>query len=282
MITRINRRLQKQFVTPRQIEGFQTHRDPLMRAVGEALAAHQAGRLTAQEEDVIERIEKIRAELCRSREQLVVPDYGAGSPDSTLAESRQSEGPVVVEIVGDVCQNFSKPRVWATLLFQLVRHTKPVVCVELGTCLGISAAYQSAALSLNNHGKLTTLDGAPSFAGVAARNLETLKLTPWASVVVGRFQDTLPGLLAGPKIDYAFIDGHHDEQATLRYYEMFLPHLAERSTLIFDDISWSKGMSAAWNQIRRHPRVDVSLDCSSVGICLLGAEAREHHDLVLV
>ena len=66
----------------------------------------------------------------------------------------------------------SKHYFWSLLLFKLIREFKPLNSVELGTCLGISGAYQAAAQKLNKSGRLITLEGAKSLASLAEKNLQ--------------------------------------------------------------------------------------------------------------
>ena len=132
------------------------------------------------------------------------------------------------------------------LSFKLVAEFKPLKSIELGTCLGISGAYHASAQMLNESGSLTTLEGAQSLASLAEKNLPQLG-SDNTRVVSGRFQDNSDKVLTENKpIDYVFIDGHHDEQATIAYFEKFMPYLSKNSMLVFDDISWSDGMRHAW------------------------------------
>lgn len=248
---------------------------PIVAQVAEALAAHQRNALSPVERRWLTRIEKIRDEICASCEIVPVPDYGAGTPADTRSESMMLEGIVTHEVVGEACASYSKAPLWAAVLFHLIRHRKPGTCFELGTCLGISACYQSSALELNGLGQLTSFEGVPSFASIATKNLALLGLAHRASVVVGRFADTLPGALAkAGGIDYAFIDGHHDEHATISYFEALLPHLSAGAMLVFDDIDWSQGMQRAWKRISEDSRVDVSIDLGKMGVCLARVGAR--------
>ena len=80
-------------------------------------------------------------------------------------------------------------------------------------------------------------------------------------MVTGRFQDTLQGVLQErAPVDYAFIDGHHDEHATLRYFDQIHPHLAETALVIFDDVAWSAGMRRAWDALQADERIRTVLD----------------------
>jgi hypothetical protein len=65
-----------------------------------------------------------------------------------------NRGKVVTRTVGEVSKGASKPYFWSLLLFKLIRKFRPSICLELGTCLGISASFQAAALKLNGIGKI--------------------------------------------------------------------------------------------------------------------------------
>lgn len=135
--------------------------------------------------------------------------------------------------------------------------------------MGISTSFQAAALKLNGMGKIVTLEGAKSLASLAERHFQALGLDN-ANIVIGRFQDTLGEVLNAYKsVDYVFIDGHHDEKATLAYYEQIKPFLSERALLVFDDISWSEGMKGAWKTIMADERVKISVDLRQIGVCII-------------
>ncbi len=239
--------------------------DNVLQRSGTVLRKTLHGSLSPDESASIRRIEDLRRRLCCSSDPLVKTDYGAGSASLTQAST-----------VGETCKTASKPYFWSLLLFNLIREFKPSSCVELGTCLGISASFQATALKFNGRGHLTTLEGAESLASRARDHLSELALDN-VSVVTGRFQDTLNGVLLSEKtVDYAFIDGHHDERATLQYFCQLLPFLAPSALLVFDDISWTPGMRRAWTNIIANSQVKVSIDLGSMGICasLLTRESR--------
>ena len=238
----------------------------LAKAVIEALH----NKLTPEERTWVEKIESLRKELNLSTAEIIMPDYGAGAGDQEEnAEIKSSQRNVKTRIVGQMCLTASKPYLWTMFLFKLIRKFSPNVCLELGTCMGISACYQAAALKLNSRGKMITLEGAQSLAEIAQKNFRDLGFDN-ISLVIGRFQDTLNDVLKehGP-IDYAFIDGHHEEKATIAYFEQILPFLSERAVLIFDDISWSEGMKRAWNTIEGNENIALSIDLTNMGVCIL-------------
>jgi predicted O-methyltransferase YrrM len=217
-----------------------------------SLPPEEAGRL--------ERIEAVRSELARSEERITL--FG-----ETVSVAKMGTGS-------------SKGRNWALLLYRILRRFRPTSCVELGTCLGLSGAYQAAALKSNGAGRLVTIEGSDDAAAIARETtFARAGLGDTAEVVAGRFQDVLPDVLhRRAPVDYAFIDGHHEQDATLAYFDQLLPHLSAPALLVFDDIRWSDGMTAAWRQIQRHPRVRLAVDFVMMGVCVVGApRADEEH-----
>jgi predicted O-methyltransferase YrrM len=93
-------------------------------------------------------------------------------------------------------------------------------------------------------------------------------------VVMGSFDDTLDATVEQfAPVDFAFVDGDHQLEPTVRYTESILSHLADGGVILFDDIRWSGGMQEAWEVLRRDTRVRVSIDLGKVGICVYGTEA---------
>ena len=247
--------------------------------LGRALADALGDRLDRPERDWVKRIEAARLDLLRSTETMVTRDYGAAEAGRDVSEEGPTTPRVLEVSVGERCRLSSKPYFWSLLLMKLIREFRPVRCVELGTCMGISAAYQGAALALNaESGTLATIEGCPETADFALGNLHGLGLQN-VTVVVGLFQDVLPGVLEDQQpVDFVFVDGHHDEEATLGYLEMLRPHLSETALLVFDDISWSAGMREAWNRIQTDSEVSLAVDLAKVGICVArsgGGSSRE-------
>jgi predicted O-methyltransferase YrrM len=228
--------------------------EPVARRVADALRAALDHRLEPAEMQWLERIEAQRCKLESSGEELVELT-AEGKPSARLVAELTRIGSV-------------SPR-WALVLFMLVRRLEPTSCLELGTCVGISAAYQGAALELNGSGRLVTLEAGSARAALAERSLADVGVRR-ATVRVGRFQDTLePTMRDLAPIEYAFVDGHHERDATLGYFEQLVQHAGENAVLVFDDIGWSPGMRDAWVTIRDDRRVGLWTDVTRFGICVV-------------
>jgi len=251
----------------------------ISQSVANAFGTVLNNETSAKEKLWIDKIESLRNELNTSSTKVVIVDYGAGSQEnSDLIVKEIYEGRVITRTIGEACRKSSIPQIWAFLLFKLIRELKPSVCLELGTSLGISTAYQAAALELNQHGRIVSMEGAKSLASVAKKNFEKIGLKERVMVRVGRFQDILPDVLREQKhIDFAFIDGHHTENASLKYFNLIYPFLSEDGVLVLDDISWSEGMARAWGRLKIDKRIKVSIDLHKLGICIISGsqEKRE-------
>lgn len=255
--------------TRRELRRLGTEERGEHRWLWAALLATLDGELTTEERQWVERIEGLRRTLRASQTVVSRVDYGARDPRMQLSDEAMYRGETRTATIGDTCRTASNPLRNALLLFKLIRAFRPRLCLELGTSLGITAAYQAAALSLNGAGRLVTLEGADTIAALARENLSGLGLTNVA-VVVGRFQDTLEGVLREHQpIDYAFVDGHHDEHATVRYFRQILPALATKAVLVFDDIEWNAGMHRAWKAIAADSSVALAINLAAMGVCVL-------------
>jgi predicted O-methyltransferase YrrM len=200
-----------------------------------------------------DRIELLREALLSDGRLLEIVDMGAGSVAGSNTHRK----------VKEIAARAAKPRKLAQLLFRIANYYQPMVMVELGTSLGISAAYLASG---NLKGALTTLEGASQIVGVAHENIERLQLNN-VNIVEGHFDKTLPHVLSGiDVVNLAFIDGNHQKKATLQYFHQLLEKKNEETILIFDDIYWSKDMEEAWSEIKHHPEVLLTIDLFFIGL----------------
>lgn len=161
----------------------------------------------------------------------------------------------------------SKSPQQAAVLASIVRHFAPNCAVELGTNVGISSAYIGSAMD----GTLITLEASESRQALARQLHATLGLKN-VKYALGLFQDTLQGVLQElGSVDFAFIDGHHQFQPTLDYFESIVGFAKPGAVFVFDDINWSDGMKQAWSQLRSDKRFGLVVDLWTVGVCVLGA-----------
>jgi len=200
-----------------------------------------------------EKVESLRAKMLLTEQKLSVEDFGTGNANGNKRELS----------VSYIASHFVKPKKYGQLLFRLVNYFGPENILEIGTSLGLTTLY--LALSGTNK-KVITLEGSKETAQVAQSNFQLLKVNN-IELVEGEFSTTLPQALSKMKtLDFVYFDGNHRLSPTLDYFEKCLARHHENSVFVFDDIYWSREMKKAWQQIKSHPSVTISIDLFSIGI----------------
>ncbi len=212
-------------------------------------------------EEAKKQLKAYRNILRQSDEVIEVTDFGAGS--RVFKSNRRA----VKDITKHAGASFSRMK----LLYRIVAYFKPNAILELGTSVGLA----TVSLALPKTGKVTSLEGCPQTAAVAQKHLNDLELSN-VEVVVGDFKQTLPQVIS-EKFDLIYFDGNHSKEATLNYCEQLLPTVHNDSVWIFDDIYWSPQMTEAWELIKQHPRVSVTVDCFWLGFVFFRTEQVEEH-----
>jgi predicted O-methyltransferase YrrM len=210
-------------------------------------------------------IEARRQQLLGSPTSISVTDLGAGSHTGAGRQRR----------VADIARTAAKPPHLAQLLFRLVNYFRPATILELGTSLGLTTAYLAAADSRH---PVITFEGCPNVAAVARETFAALSIGN-VRIVEGNIDDTLAPTLAalGKPVDFAFFDGNHRYEPTLRYFELCLAHRIDESVFVFDDIHWSEEMERAWEAIKIHPDVTVTVDLFYVGLVFFRKNQPKQH-----
>ena len=209
-------------------------------------------------------IEEQRKKLLHDDTLITVTDLGAGSH---LNKNRQKK-------VREIAKNALKTPTLAQLIYRLAKNSHPATMIELGTCLGITTAYLSRACP---DADIITIEGCPETAKKAYQSFQDLELEN-IELQVGNFDELLTVVIEQAKqLDFVYIDGNHRKDATLNYFHWCLPKVHEHSLLIFDDIYWSKGMKEAWEEIKNHPDVTVTVDLFWIGLVYFKkGQVKEH------
>lgn len=215
-------------------------------------------------------IEFLRDRLLNDVRIIHVEDKGAGS--RTMKDS----GRQVKQIAATSLTNTK----FGELLFRIANYFQPAHMLELGTSLGISGLYLAKG---NPSGRLLTIEGSPEVAKVAE---EIFKMAGRGNIklVTDEFSHALKNQLV-PKSDMfelIYIDGNHREEPTLHYFEYLLRHHSNEDTIfIFDDIHWSKGMESAWEHIKEHKEVTLTIDLFFKGIVFLRKDFHQQQHMVI-
>ena len=213
-------------------------------------------------------IENLRNLLFIDQQKIVIEDFGAGSRINKHNERS----------ITDIARSSLKPKKYGQLLFRMVDQYKPKNVLELGTSLGITTSYLASAIESTS---IVTMEGSTTIAQVARNNFNKLGLKD-IKLVEGNFDLTLDSTIKEMgTIDFAFIDGNHRYDPTIRYFRKLLPVMNEYSVLIFDDIHWSKEMEQAWQEIVLDPLVTLSIDLFFIGIVFFREEQKVKQNFVI-
>ena len=207
-------------------------------------------------------VEKLRQRLLNNKEELDVEDFGAGSSMDKTNKRK----------ISSIAKNAAKPKKYGQLLYRIVQHYKPKTILELGTSLGITTSYLSLA---NSDARVTTMEGSLSVASTAGKNFNDLQLKN-INIVEGNFDFTLQDTVdKSSSADFAFLDGNHRKEPTIRYFNTILDKINNDSVIVVDDIHWSKDMEEAWQVIKNHTSVKCSVDLFFIGIVFFREEFHE-------
>jgi predicted O-methyltransferase YrrM len=202
---------------------------------------------------IYKEIEQLRKNLLKNKSIITVEDFGAGSTIIPTSKRR----------VDAIAKSSLKSKKYAQLLYRIASYFKTDFILELGTSLGITTSYLA---NSSNSVKVKTMEGSEVIATIARENFSSLKLNN-IEVIVGDFNKTLPQYLTeNPIIQLAFIDGNHRKEPTIHYFNQINQHINESTIIIFDDIHWSAEMESAWEEIKNHPSVTLSIDLFFIGL----------------
>ncbi|TBW26474.1 O-methyltransferase [Gramella sp. KN1008] len=213
-------------------------------------------------------IKSYRNDLLRNRQKIKVTDFGAGS-----RVFKSDVRPVFA-----IAKNAGITLHRAKLLFRLTRYLDIENALELGTSLGIA----SAAIGANKQTKLSTIEGCKATAGIAKEQFRRYELDN-IKLRTGSFDEELNTVIkTKPKFDLIFVDGNHKKDTTLQYFKTLLPTAHNDSVFIFDDIHWSPGMEEAWEEIKNHPKVQVTIDTYKWGLVFFRKEQAKQDFVIRV
>lgn len=210
-------------------------------------------------------LENYRKSLLQNHKTIAVTDFGAGSRVFKSDDRK----------VSDIAKNAGISEKRARLLLRLAKYFKPQNVLEIGTSLGLA----TSALALGNPAaKITSLEGCHNTSAQAKSQLEQRGISN-VKIEIGEFDATL-SQLSDQKFDLCYFDGNHQKDATLRYFDQLLPTASNDSVWIFDDIHWSEGMTEAWEAIKKHPKVTVTIDTYQWGFVFFRKE-QEKEDFTI-
>ena len=214
-------------------------------------------------------LKNYRNSLLVNKNSIEVTDFGAGSK---VFKSNKRQITKIAKTAG-----ISRKR--AELLFRITNYFQPETILEIGTSLGLA----TVALALGNpKATITTLEGCSETANQCQLQLQKFNFNT-VELVVTEFNSYLSDFqLSTFDFRLIYFDGNHQKQATLDYFELLLPTISNETVWIFDDIHWSAAMEEAWEIIKNHPKVTVTIDTFQWGIVFFRKEQEKEHFVIRV
>lgn len=203
----------------------------------------------------LEQFSRLRKELENDTRTIKIHDLGAGSAISNKPFKK----------VKEIARNSATPAKQSRLFYRLIRHFQYKNIIELGSSIGINSLYLASG---NKNAQVYTLEGCPYTARVASEifsRFANLNI----HLIQGNIDTVLPNLIKKmSSVDFVYFDANHTYEATLNYFNVCLPKAHENSIFVFDDIHWSKGMEKAWNFIKNHEKVKLTIDLFDSGMAV--------------
>jgi len=212
-------------------------------------------------------LKKYRNSLLANKKTIEVSDFGAGS---RVFKSN-------TRAINQIAKNAGISSKRAKLLFRIVNYFQPKNLLEIGTSLGLA----TSALSLGTKkGKIITLEGCPNTLNECQFQLQKFNFNNVMAINT-EFSNYLNNYQLSIVNDHLiYFDGNHSKKATLEYFELLLPTITNDSVWIFDDIHWSAAMEDAWEIIKKHPKVTVTIDTFQWGIVFFRREQKKEHFVI--
>ena len=210
----------------------------------------------------LQKINAYKKELFQNKETIQITDFGAGSRVFTSN----------LRPIHRIAKNAGIATKKIKLLLKLGHYFDFKTILEIGTSLGIGTYTLAVA---NPKASITTLEGCPETLKMAKKQL-TKHSKNTINFVEGNFNHTL-GTVLDKKYDLIYFDGNHQKEPTIKYFEKCLKVAHNDSIFIFDDIYWSKEMTQAWEYIKNHPKVTLSIDAFHFGMVSFRKEQVKEH-----
>lgn len=164
-----------------------------------------------------------------------------------------------------------KPRKYYKILFNVAHYIRAEKILELGTGLGTSALIMSIS---SPHVSVDSVEGCPNTLSIAHSLLKEMNVHN-VTLIHSNFDHFIESL--SQPYDLIFIDGNHAYAPTVKYFSCLWPLLSEKGCMILDDIHWNRSMHKAWNEIRQHPEVTLSLDFFQLGLLFKSKKFTKQH-----
>ena len=218
-------------------------------------------------------LRKYRNSLLANKNTIEVTDFGAGSK---VFKSN-------TRVIAQIAKTAGISRKRAELLFRITHYFQPDSVLEIGTSLGLAtAALSLGSQSVGIKAKITTLEGCPNTMAITKSQLQLFNFDNVNPIII-EFSSFLGDIqLQTLNFKLIYFDGNHSKKATLDYFDLLLPTITNETVWIIDDINWSPEMKNAWEIIKTHPKVTVTIDTFQWGLVFFRREQPKQHFIIRI
>lgn len=204
-----------------------------------------------------------RNTLLKNKSILKKVELGAGSKHRkqslTIAQSTK---------ISAINKKFSK------LLFNISKSFTPSNILEFGTHFGIGTLAMHEG---NPKAKITSIEGCPNTFAIAQRTIAQFANDDHQiNLINTSFDDFLEHDHPSDPYELVYIDGNHQKEATLKYFEFALENASDFCIIILDDINWSQEMQEAW-QIIIDQKKYYTVDLFRMGVVFVNDPIKAQH-----
>jgi len=236
------------------IEKLYKYNNPSLNAILDSFLAVKKNNFSDEALNAFQRCEKNRNDLSTNFTEVTYEIFGNDHKNN----------------VSEISKKAASPASWCQFIYSLIVNTKTSNVLEIGTNLGVSGTYILEALQLKKDYQFLTMEGVAKLCKIATDAFHQIGDPNKIQVIQGLYENTFPEALEQTfKYDLLFIDGNHQEQPTIKYFQELKSKVSSPAIFIFDDINWSQGMKNAWTTIKSDPDINFSLDLYKQGIIII-------------
>ena len=178
-------------------------KDVSLKIIVEAFATIKSGQYESEDTVAFERCETYRRSLLNNE---TIVSYDVFGLNKAMA-------------VKDICQQAPSQPIWAKFIYLITKQIKNVHFLEIGTNLGVSGSYILEALKNKLNSKFITMEGIPDLCAISNSQFTKIISNEKYKIYQGLYESTFPKLLQNNlNFNILFIDGHHNRDATLQYF----------------------------------------------------------------
>lgn len=209
-------------------------------------------------------VEKLRKNLLQNNSCIEVSEYRTGA-GSTAYNSHKIKDIAQKELI--------KPHL-SQFIYRIIKYFGYKNIIDLGTFWGLTTVYEALAA---NNGKVISFERYPESIQIAKENFDKLKIKNIEIFNVNSWERFLEKIQKTELIDFAFFDANHRYKLTIEYFKTCLEKANDDSCFMFSNIYDSDEMKQAWNEIKAHESVTISIDFFWVGIVFFRKKQPKQH-----